>query len=364
MKEQLTKFSVRIRLIEGETTLSIGSGTLIFSNGKYYVFTACHCVYGDNGKYKDIAMSNVVVETQTAFNAAFIRQKVNGVVGSCPVKDWALLDIDQPDYQLPTAVNVSNFKIDTIAQFRGFQKVVENEGRTFECIVKDPPSNNEFKVTLGIGEQFNSETENAKGLSGSGVFVIQNGQLHLLGALKSVKGPEAKNDDILCCSIEVIREFLPDTFTVLQQTDLDITAADQYEVLATTDARNFSDKVLAVCPQINPHRIKSYSSDIVLGNAELAIYDQRAISAMKFRIFKACQEELIDYLEDRQEEAMTSQEIKALIEKYTDRAVKIITTKSESYSYPIKDRDIIGKIVLDLIDQCFLSFDKQGLYEY
>ena len=72
----------------------------------------------------------------------------------------------------------------------------------------------------------------------------------------------------------------------------------------------------------------------------------------------------MDYLEERESTELTSHEVRNLIEKYTERAINIIATKSESYNYPIKDQDIIGKIVLDLIDQCFLSFDKEGLYEF
>ena len=286
IKEQLNRFCTRIILSDGKNTISKGSGTIIFSGGKYYVFTAYHCVYGENGIYNNIDLSNIIVETQEAFNTSFIRHTVNAIVASCQESDWALLAIDLPVCELPDVVNVSNFRIDTPAYFRGFQKRIGNEGRTFDCIVKEPHSMNEFKVTLGVGEQFNQETENAKGLSGSGVFIIQNEKLHLIGALKSVKGMDAINDDILCCSITVLEDLLPDSFTTLHDAKLDIVAADEYNDLSRTDARNLSDKILAVCPEINLRRIKTYCSNIVLGNAELANYDERAISSMKSGYFE------------------------------------------------------------------------------
>lgn len=83
---------------------------------------------------------------------------------------------------------------------------------------------------------------------------------------------------------------------------------------------------------------------------------------MKYRIFDVCQEELMEFYESREENILSVSEINSLIERYTNRAVLIIEDKSKDYIYPLKNRDILRKTVLALIDECYLSFDKEGIY--
>ncbi|AWG25587.1 hypothetical protein [Flavobacterium kingsejongi] len=54
--------------------------------------------------------------------------------------------------------------------------------------------------------------------------------------------------------------------------------------------------------------------------------------------------------------------INELIEKYTQKACLIIEEKSKDYSYPLKNKDLLKKIVLALINDCYLSFDEKGIY--
>lgn len=143
----------------------------------------------------------------------------------------------------------------------------------------------------------------------------------------------------------------------------DSTGIEEWENISSTDIRNIEDKLLDVNKKINEIRIKKYARDIASGKIELARHSERFISAMKFRIFEVCQEELINFCIAKESSECTYEEIHALIELYTDKAEKIITDKAKDYSYPLKNRDILRKIVLALIDECYLSFDKQGIYE-
>lgn len=138
---------------------------------------------------------------------------------------------------------------------------------------------------------------------------------------------------------------------------------DEWTKVETSDVRNFKDKILAVNSTIRDARINKYCRDIASGKVELSKHSDRFISAMKFRIFEVCQDELMDFCDSSTNVELTDEQIKNLIERYTDKAVEVIEDKSKDYSYPLKNRDILRKLVLALIDECYLSFDELGIYE-
>lgn len=142
----------------------------------------------------------------------------------------------------------------------------------------------------------------------------------------------------------------------------DDTACEIWELTNPTDARNISDKLKSVCSTIHNFRINKYSRDIVSGQIELSKLPERYISAMKYRIFEVCQEELIKFIESNSSSELIQGDIDSLIERYTDRAVEIIKDKANDYTYPLKNRDLLRKLVLALIDECYLSFDMEGVY--
>lgn len=142
----------------------------------------------------------------------------------------------------------------------------------------------------------------------------------------------------------------------------DNAAFEEWDKTNPEDIRNISDKLKSVCSTIKDVRIKKYSRDIAIGKVELSRHSERYISAMKYRIFEVCQDELLEFNESRIESVLTLPEINALIERYTNRAVSIIEDKSKDYIYPLKNRDILRKTVLALIDECYLSFDEEGIY--
>lgn len=155
-----------------------------------------------------------------------------------------------------------------------------------------------------------------------------------------------------------------DILTIIpeQETNNDFSAIEKWEETNPTDFRNITDKLKSACSTIKEVRIKKYCMDIASGQVELARHSDRVISAMKFRIFEVCQNELIEFIENQESDDLTQTEISALIEKYTDRAFEIIQDRSLDYSYPLKNRDILRKIVLALINECYLSFDEEGIY--
>lgn len=170
------------------------------------------------------------------------------------------------------------------------------------------------------------------------------------------------DEKILAIQQIVLNQITPSLYDNYSKTK-DISASEQYDNLEQKDIRNITDKLLDVCPTINTHRLQKYSRDIASGEAELSKFSDREITSMKYRIFEVCQEELIDFCELND----TTQEvdfitINTLIEKYTYRASLIIEQKSKDYSYPLKNEDLLKKVVLALINDCYLSFDEKGIY--
>lgn len=142
----------------------------------------------------------------------------------------------------------------------------------------------------------------------------------------------------------------------------DESGSEQWDNLEKKDIRNFKDKILSVNNEIREQRIAKYCQDIASGKAELIRFSERTTSSMKYRIFEVCQSELLEFCENNESDSLTKEQIIELIERYTNIACEIIEEKSKDYSYPLKNKDLLRKMVLALIDDCYLSFDEKGIY--
>lgn len=160
----------------------------------------------------------------------------------------------------------------------------------------------------------------------------------------------------------IIKQINPGLYDNYSKIEDDV-ASNEYDNLEQKDIRNISDKLLEVCPTINKHRITKYSRDIASGESELSKFSERQIRSMKYRIFEICQDELIDFCEKYDTtNNLDFENINQLLEKYTDKAYQIIDEKSKDYSYPLRNKDILKKVVLALINDCYLAFDEKGIY--
>lgn len=142
----------------------------------------------------------------------------------------------------------------------------------------------------------------------------------------------------------------------------DTSASDEYSELELQDFRNFSEKLLEVCPNTSEIRIKKFARDIASGQAELNKHSDRQISSLKYRVFEACQEELINFCENNSNKELDIQEIIRLIEEFTDISYSAIEERSKDYKYPLNNKESFKKIILTLINDCYLSFDEKGIY--
>lgn len=130
------------------------------------------------------------------------------------------------------------------------------------------------------------------------------------------------------------------------------------------DNRNLQDKLKAVHQDIPSYRLNKYIREVSIGKTEQQLYDERDISAIKYIVFEECQDELMSFYEKNSGvNELTLDEIKSFLCKYISRAKIIIEDKRKEFYYPELSDKLIEKIILDLIDECYLSFDKEGIYE-
>ncbi|MBB2951179.1 serine protease [Sphingobacterium sp. JUb56] len=361
----LNRLCVRIILKIDGNYVSLGTGTLLKGSDSFYVVTAHHCVFGDNNAYPNIQIDEIIIEKQASFNAPFAPVTVLAITASDFKNDWALIKVnfENHDGLHPEISTTINFERDDEVIFTGFQFINKDESRSFKSTVQNAISGNEFRITLADKDTFKSGGDHAKGLSGSGAFLIDGKRLLLVGILKNVKGDEALNDDIKCCSMEKIAPLIGlEICQKLLNSFADPFGSKKFDEIIITDKRNLMQKILAVNTDFSETKMKRLCRQLALGKAELEFIQERDMSAIKYRLFEECQEVLEDFVDDNIGTVLTQEQIEGLIQKFTDSAIEIIEIKSKMYRYPKIDNNLMRKIVLDLINECYLSFDKEGLY--
>lgn len=200
----MEKFCVRVKC-NGHT----GSGVLLPGDQTTYVLTAAHCL-GNSTPDKQ----NILVEMQSDYAAPFNPISVKEIKEFNSEHDFALIELDFNDEEnLCNQYKVGQgFLVENEVKFCGYQSVNVDQYRPFGGKVLSVSNDlGRFKITL-VGESFDQGGESgsflAKGLSGSGVFVYRHNTPFLIGILNSVITDRAWNDDIDCCSIKHIGEYI------------------------------------------------------------------------------------------------------------------------------------------------------------
>ncbi|MEZ4884392.1 MAG: hypothetical protein R3E32_06590 [Chitinophagales bacterium] len=201
---QVEKYCVRIKS-NGHT----GSGVLIPGDETFYVFTAAHCLGDSKPDIKDI-----IIEKQNDYTCSFKEITSIKIIEFNKIHDFALIEIDFENEQkmLYTYKLGGGVLAENGIKFCGYQGINIDQYRPFEGkVLSISEDQGQFKITLqditfdqgGESGQFI-----AKGLSGSGVFIYRHNSPFLIGILKSVITDKAWNDDIECCSIRHIKEYI------------------------------------------------------------------------------------------------------------------------------------------------------------
>lgn len=212
MKSLIKRICVRTYIEDVDSNkVNQGSGVLINSADNYFVITAYHCINGEKDEYLGIDKIKIWIEYQADYISSFNRINVVEIVKANRDEDWIILKVDKPPFEFDfTKTKNGNRFIEEDIYFVGFQHMNPNSHRLFEGEIINI-ANKQFKIKLK-GDTFNQGGEEgsniAKGLSGSGVFIIRTDKAYLIGILKSVIGDIALNDDIECSPIYLLDSVL------------------------------------------------------------------------------------------------------------------------------------------------------------
>lgn len=212
MKNLIKKICVRTSIEDSDgNKINQGSGILINNANTYFVITANHCINGENDEYLDYDIAKIWIEYQNDYTSPFSRINVKEIVSTNKNEDWIILKVEDPKIEVDfTKTQNGNKFIEEDVFFAGFQQQNPDSRRPFEGTIIDI-ADNQFKIKLK-SETFSQGSidgaDIAKGLSGSGVFIIRTDSVYLIGILKSVIGEIALHDDIECCPISLIDSLL------------------------------------------------------------------------------------------------------------------------------------------------------------
>lgn len=329
-----------------------GSGILLNfeADKKSYVLTAYHNIKTsiDNTESIDIFNDN---------------DELYSIIGKpyCDTSnDFSLIEINF----IPNSYKIDyekNIKPDIEITFMGYPDKANKNRKRLNGKVIEWNSKTAVNVTENInGSSVNKEKANEilVGFSGSGVFKKDEQKLSLIGILKSLPEEDFDYKEISCVPIEKIIQFIQ--YENLAEESFLNPLVFAWDNLDPKNERNLNDK-LKVCTNISSTRIQHYIRMVSIGKSEQSRYSSQDISTIKYMIWEKCHEELMDFID--KDISLTFEEIKNLLSRYLLKAKKIINDKREEYKYGNFSDDIIEKIILDLIDECYLSFDKEGIYE-
>lgn len=205
----LEEACVRITIKNNGVVQKQGTGVVISNRNRYYVLTAMHC-FGD--LMPDIC--NIFIENQRGYTSEFENITIVSIISYSIEEDWALIEIEYDDKEssLNTIKLGYGFIKQETAIFYGYQGISNNQFRPFTTtILVISNDKKKFQINLST-DTFNQAGENgqyiAQGLSGSGVYIIKNKSAYLIGILNSVKSEKAWNDDINCCSVITLSDFI------------------------------------------------------------------------------------------------------------------------------------------------------------
>lgn len=259
---------------------------------------------------------------------------------------------------------------------RGFPKIKEFTGENLFSEenkvqqVLDILHNHNTNIQLDLDKKYS----NYEGLSGSPI-IINSYVIGIIGKqLYEGTDGSKKAKELNGLTVSYFKELLlgvgipvlEKDRTEIMETKVDTVAVKLWEGTVPSDKRNIKEKLEAVCPNIIKPRLSKFCREATQGRLELDALDNlapRELSSIKLRIFEACNEEHISFIEKKGNMLLTIEEIKILVDEFVKAAKKIIVDRGRNYSYPDMSDDLLRKIVLGLIDECYLSFDEEGVYE-
>jgi len=130
---------------------------------------------------------------------------------------------------------------------------------------------------------------------------------------------------------------------------------------APIDKRNIIDKYRAVCKFPNKTFEESLCRKVAINRHEQKSFRfERSILSFKYRVYDSCLDQLEQLIAAHSSNDISSELIDQWISCLVSTAQKDLGQLSKSYKYQLDNDNFLRGIILELIDSCFLAFDKGG----
>ncbi len=284
------------------------------------------------------------------------------------VMDFAILELEKEvlDDKFLSIAYSTNIKTGTKWTSRGYPKSKIDTG---ENMYQDDNTVHQHLSQLkskkiDIELNHNLKWSSYEGISGAPLIVDDK----IIGIINSELIEKQESKELCALSIKYFEKTLQEKCGIkinyeIESKELDTVAKNCYEELITNDKRNLPEKLKEACTTISDRWIKLYCREHASGKLEIERHTDQEISAIKFVVFEVCQYELLKFVDSNENKELTLVQIENLIKKFIKKGKKAITDKSTQYKYVANNKSFVRKIVLDLINDCFLSFDKNGIYD-
>lgn len=120
------------------------------------------------------------------------------------------------------------------------------------------------------------------------------------------------------------------------------------------DKRNLEEKIRAVVPNYPAAKIRQLAR-IACASKQEQLAGNKSFLALKYRSYEACEGVLCDA---QYAQPVTALELDAVIDGLQNGAVQSIDELKKDYRYDVSNRHSINSVVIDLVDSCFVSFEK------
>jgi hypothetical protein len=127
-----------------------------------------------------------------------------------------------------------------------------------------------------------------------------------------------------------------------------------------TDLRNLADKVSAVCPSADANALVRWSrkaAQSLLEQRELS--DDKQVLALKYQVFDACEERMAALQGSTATPNLDASQLYSVLDDLIGTAKARFADCSRQYNYTLKSAASIESMVYELLESCFLSFERR-----
>jgi hypothetical protein len=120
------------------------------------------------------------------------------------------------------------------------------------------------------------------------------------------------------------------------------------------DKRNLEEKVVNVVPDYPVRKIRHLARIASRSKVEQN-EGNKSFLALKYRVFEACEEYMCN---SRYVQPSDAQALDKVLEELQSASTGCIAELKKDYSYSVSNEETVKGVIMDLVDSCFVSFEK------